>query len=337
MLLLCGSLVFFCLPQRLEAQFRIPTPDEENLFARSGVNNASASKGIDVRYEAHAGFDWTTDTRDLGRDPRRVDYQEHFTFKFKVPVINSPSLKFLLGYEWDTEKYHFAREYSENAASSNIWAHLDEQRLKTNKFSAYLTKSFNERFYTSIRLRMSLNGDYEGLVNFNDPYRSYGVIAGIGVKPSENKEWGVGVTFSQNDARRVLLPFLIYNITWSERWGLETVLPGAAFLRHNFTQDNKVLVGAEFYSKFYALNWTDTPGGDRFAYFFRNNGVRFQADYEHKLTKWIWAYAQGGYFLPVTATFSPVDDSDMDLDTSQGGRPFLRVGLFLSPPEDYVK
>ncbi len=313
--------------------------DDHPVFSRPGVRYRSQSRGVSIRYETQPNFAWDGGTAIAGGE-QRVTHLEQFTFKFKVPLLNKPQTKLLLGYEWDTEKYFFDDPYVGYEDQQTLFQLLDERRLKANKLSAYLTHSWNERFYSSARFRMSLNGDYQGLIAFDNIYRTYSAAAVYGKKVDADTEWGVGLTFSHNKARSIALPFLVYNRTFNEHWGVQTALPGQAYLRRNVGRNlvNTLLLGATFDSRYYAINTDDRPGFSELGQFFlRNNGIRAMLQYEHNVSKWVWAFVQGGYFLPVQTRFNPADDIELDLETSAGTRPFVRAGIFLAPPKDLIR
>jgi hypothetical protein len=273
---------------------------------------------------------------------QQVSSLEQFTFKFKVPVINQPGFKFLLGYEWDTEKYYFENVAPiRDGTPPTMWQLLDERRLKATKISAYVTKSFNEKFYASARIRLSLQGDYDGLTDFAKEYRTYSGGLAFGKKVSADKEWGFGLTYSTNAVRTVVLPFFIYNKTYNNYWGLESALPGQIFLRYNIdpVHQHAFKFGAAVDSRFYVINSLGDRGRyDNFNEFYlRNLGVKALVQYEHKLSAWFWAFAQGGMYVPINSRFNSIDNVDLDLDTNVDARPFLRIGLFLAPPRELIR
>jgi len=313
--------------------------DDCPYYCRPGVRNRSQSRGLVIRYETQLGFNWKAGSGLVGGD-QEVTHLEQFTFKFKIPLINKEGLKFLLGYEWDTEKYFFNDPYQGLNEQLTLFQLLDERRLKANKLSAYVTKSFNEKFYTTARLRISLNGDYEGLINFANIYRTYSAAAAFGKKISEDEEWAVGLTFSSNKARTIALPFFAWNKTFNDRWGIQSALPGLAFLRYNVgaSRKNAFLFGAIFDSRYYAINTDTRPQFKELGqYFLRNNGIRVQLQYEQNFIPWVWAFAQAGYYAPVNTRFNPADNIDLDIFTEPGGRPFFRVGVFLAPPKELIR
>ena len=313
--------------------------DDHPVFSRPGVRYRSQSRGVSIRYETQPGFTWTG-TDEIAGGEQKVSHLEQFTFKFKIPVLNQPRVKFLLGYEWDTEKYFFNNPYEGHENQQTLFQLLDERRLKANKLSAYFTYSLDDRYYLSSRVRMSLNGDYQGLIDFDNIYRTYSAAVVYGKKVSDDTEWAVGLTYSNNKARQIALPFFVYNRTFNERWGLQTALPGQAYLRRNVGRRmvNTFLLGATFDSRYYALNTEPERGFPELQqYFLRNNGIRAMLQYEHNLAPWVWAFGQAGYYIPVQTRFNPADDIDRDLETTVGGRPFFRVGVFLAPPKELIK
>ncbi|MEL6140446.1 MAG: hypothetical protein AAFU67_02380, partial [Bacteroidota bacterium] len=188
-------------------------PDCDKVYCHPGVRLRSQSRGLVIRYERQGSFNWSMANDRLEGAGQRVNTLEQFTFKFKIPVFNKPGFKALLGFEWDTEKYFFDDvEKISAGVTPTMWQLLDERRLKATKLSAYVTKSWDEKYYTSARIRISLSGDYDGLVSFREDYRTYSGVAGFGKKVNQDEEWGVGVTFSTNKARTVAIPFFVYNV-----------------------------------------------------------------------------------------------------------------------------
>ena len=313
---------------------------QEVKFASGGVRNRSQSRGLVIRYETQPGFDWRVNAdTPLAGSEETVTHLEQFTFKFKIPVLNKPDLKVLLGYEWDTEKYFFDDPFS-GEPEPTFFQLLDERRLKQNKLSAYVTKAFNERFYVTGRVRMSLNGDYAGLIDFAEIYRNYSAGVGFGKKISEDEGWAVGLSFSTNKLRTIALPFFLWNKTFTDNFGMELGLPAQAFIRWNVGSDkkNSFLFGPKFESKFYAINKDEREDFSELGRFFlRRNGIKLQLQYEHNIAPWVWAFGQGGYYLPINNRFNQDTNLEVDLDTTVGGRPFVRAGIFLAPPKDLIK
>ncbi|MGB3801865.1 MAG: hypothetical protein WA952_18750, partial [Lewinella sp.] len=78
--------------------------DDMPVWSRPGVRFRSQSRGLSVRYETQPEFHWDGGNA-IGGGDQHVTHLEQFTFKFKIPLLNKPRVKMLLGYEWDTEKY----------------------------------------------------------------------------------------------------------------------------------------------------------------------------------------------------------------------------------------
>lgn len=339
--LILFPLLFILGPSILKAQrLALPGEDEASLakelcYCKPGVANKSRSKGLELYYGNYSGFNWTPDGQ--SSDPNGesiVSGIGRFTAKLKIPILNKENLKVLLGYEYGTEVFRFDQVGTQ---FSPIFSSLNNETLKTNKFTFILTKPFNDKYYGMVRFRSTFNGDYDGLVSFDDRYGIYSAIVALGIKPRDDLEWGVGLSYSNSFIRTRVLPFLIYNRTFNEKWGLEAVLPLQVFGRYNFNPSSIMLFGVEFKTKSYSLDFDD-PGRELVSEFtFRHSELAAKVSWERKIVPWVWVNVEGGYQMPFNSNFEDTRSGDYSFDASPEGNLFLRVGLFLSPPDKFFK
>jgi hypothetical protein len=333
-------LIFFTIGLHGQKHHLLPGRDDselakETIFCKPGVPNKSRGKGLEIRYGAHGSRKLESLSRsDDSGDFAGIAYSEELRAKIKIPLIHKNNLYLLAGYEYDQEIMHFDRiEGSHSGALQS----LNNRMLRGNRFSLYVGKSFNEKHYGALRLRTAFDGDYRQWASFDDRYASYSGLALFGIKPKNDKEWGVGISFSHNPIRTRVLPFMIYNQTFNDKWGVEFVLPVQLHGRYNFSPTNLILFGAEYESTSYSVDLagnspaSSLANADQYEYFIRSNAVNLQVSWEKNLFSWVWFNAQGGYQIPINSEFRNLDAKAPSFDTRQGGNPFLRVGLFLSP------
>ncbi len=341
------SLVFLfllgiCFAPAVSAQISIPAPDEESFgileqinFSNPGVLHKSRGKGVELRYEIHGPYEFRPKTATAGEAGRtEVASYEEFVGKFKIPILNKPNVKLLLGYEYVQNEINFSQI---GDVATRMLTEIDGRSLRTNKFSVYLTKSWDERYYSLIRARISTTGDYTEWVNFDKKYHVYTAAAVFGKKVNPDTEWGVGITYTQNDLRTLVLPFGVYNHNFNDKWGLETVIPVQAFLRRNFSEHNILMVGGRYDSRLHYLAFDNVRDADLTPYYLRQGNIRAEALWEHQLVKWVWAYANAGVAFPIQSRFESPDPNIPDIEMQTGMRPFFRIGIFLSPPDDMIK
>lgn len=333
---------FVCLAFFAEAQ-KLHLPGEEGTeiakeplsLCKPGVLNKSKGKGLLVEYGLNGGYNYKVKNDFIqSQNNSEVDYSNHFKAKIKVPIINATGFKVLAGYEYESEKFHFDEV---NGLESNVFESLDGKRLKTNKFTVYTSKSLNEKHYAIFRLRMAYNGDYTAWNDFDNRYATYSAAGIFGVKPNDNLEWGVGLTYSNNPERTRVLPFLIYNRTFNDKWGIESVLPVQIYGRYNVNKDCIVLFGGEYHSKNYSVDLNTNAQALSSTYNFRHAEVLFQTSLEQHLFSWIWLNVKAGYQLPLRSRFNNVTLPDYSFRATPGGQPYVRIGLFLSPSANAIK
>lgn len=306
-------------------------------FCKPGVLNKSPGKGVLVEYTGVGGFGLEPESNfSDGNGSSEVQYLEKFKGKFKIPLINAPGLKMMLGYEYNSETFHFSRIGFTN---SELFRSLDGNTLRKNKFSLYLTKSFDKKFYGGLRMRLSSRGDYDKWVSFEDKYTTLSATGLLGIKERPGLEWGVGLTYSDNFARKQVWPFAVYNQTFNDKWGIETVLPASILMRYNFNDKTLMMFGAEVENGTYAIDVInqDRPGLSELFYF-RHTEIGVKSTFYKNIFPWVWVEAEAGALIPIRNRFEDATDpQELRFRNRTGISPMLRVGLFLSPPKSMVK
>ena len=333
---------FACLWQSVKCQsLSLTEKDDVDLtkdcavFCRPGVANKSRGRGLLIERTMVGNQNLAPRPGAIeGANASTIDYAERFRAKIKIPVINAPSLKVLAGYEYQQEAVHFDRIGHFN---QELFESLNGKALRTNKYSVYITKSFNERIYGGLRLRTSYRGDYAQMMNFDPRYATYSGLAAIGFKEREDMEWGVGLMFGRNFFNTTLLPFGVYNQTFNDKWGIESVLPVRIMMRHNFTPTNMILFGVEYQSSSYSLDLLQPGTSGITPYHFRHAEIALKAVYDKHLYSWIWFTAEAGYLVPRRARFDNTLDESYNFRARTSAQPYFSVGVFLSPPRNMIK
>ena len=302
-------------------------------FCRPGVIGKSRGKGFLIRYGYQGGYDQRIKSTNFSND---VESIERFQTKLKIPLVNQPGLKALIGLEYGSHRYHL-RESADNPFST-IGNRIDGQLLKKSQLGAYFTKSLNERFYLGLIAKASFRGDFNGIVEIDEGYRTYTFTGVWGFKPKEDLEWGLGINYTNRFFRDSdqILPFLIYNQTFNKRWGIESTLPAQAFVRYNFSPIHLLLTGFKVRSFAYGvdiLNNQEIHPKNAF----RELGIDIGVTYEQKLFSWFWMGVDAGFNIPFRSEFIAINQDFEDFRQISGGRPYFSFGIFIAPPEMVIK
>lgn len=302
--------------------------EDAGCICSPGVINKSPGKGLLVEYKLTSGGNFTPDEVAAGISPSRVQSLSRLRLRLKIPIIIKPKTKFLIGFD------HFQEEYNLNfiqpvfAEPLNL---IDGTTLKTGRATLYLLQSISETNYLGLHARVAYSGNYSGVFDLDSYYRQIRISAIWGVKKREDLEWGIGLNYSENFNRKIVLPFFLYNRTYNERWGLEAAFPVSILMRYNFNPRSLLLFGPEFSSATYALRGdSNLPEDD---YYFRHMELQFGAKFERQLRPWVWANIHGGLQINFDSRYEKVLDADDLFEPDLITGVFLKFGLFLSPPQ----
>lgn len=330
------SICFFLLNNTLAAQTPpIFLPDDFDYEAEDagcvcspGVINKSPGKGLLIEYKLTSGGSFTPDEVAVGIRPSKVNNLGRLRLRLKIPVIIKPSVKFLIGLDHFREQYHFNFIQPAFAEQLNLLANTT---LKTSRITSYFLQSLGENNYLGLQVRGAFSGNYDGIIDTDAYFKQIRASVIWGVKKREDLEWGIGLVYSDNFTRKRVLPFFLYNRTYNERWGLEAAFPVSVLMRYNFTPTSLLLFGPELSSAAYALRGEQTLATDD--YYFRHTELQFGAKYERQLSSWVWANIHGGLQVNFDSRYEKVLNLDELFEPDLITGAFLKIGLFLSPPD----
>lgn len=323
--LLCMLLSFYILV----GQQDIPSISD-NFFCKPGVVNSSPGKGVVLEYgllpKAFLNVD-DDDEDEFGGTNKLADEVSNLKVKLKIPLWHKPDLTILLGFEHERERHQLDLATDKNNV---LLQTLDNRLLKISRGALYVVKPLNEKYYLGFRAGASFNGDYDGLVDTDKRYAIYRVVGLLGWKKRDDLEFGVGAMYNNSFQKTAVYPFLMYNQTFNDKWGIESILPINIKVRRNFNEGSMLLFGAEYSSNVFSMN-VETADMPR-VFNFKNSGIDASAEWQQQVASWVWFSARAGYHYSFDATFENAK-TGKEHSISPAGGLFGVVGVFLSPPQ----
>ncbi len=323
----------------LDAQVNINNMATESspFLCQPGVANRSPGKGASFTYSLNPDYKMRADDAE---SPSKVQRNERFDSKLKVPLYNSSKAKVLLGFEYTIERYHFIKINPDNYP---LFKRLNEADLKNTGMAAYLICPINHKFYTSFRLSTNWQGDYTTFVSFDNRYAVYRAAGIFGVKKSENLEYGVGLLVSKGFRNTNVVPFGFYNHTFNRHWGVETAIPSSLKIRYNFDERRIAMFGTEFSSQNYALAVKEPvmnpfPNNqlEKAPYHYHRSSLDLVAMFYQQLTGWTWLQVKGGYAFNLNSEARDLPEK-RTYDLQPSGSIVGMVSFFLSPPKHILE
>ena len=307
-------------------------------FVKPGVTNDGPTKGLEVIYGVRPGFD-LGDAETVGAQP--ISHFDNLTVKLKVPIVYKPqSFKAIVGIAYNYEKYLLDND----AAVDPFYRELDNDALESVRATAYLAKMFDGNWYSVLRLEAAYNGNYDKFVNYDEQYRILRAALIMGYKPSDDVEYGFGGFVNNTFRRTSIWPILMYNKTFNDKWGFESVIPVRLLFRYNQAPNSLFYFGTEYASREHSLDILNQFGLESVRetnIFFRRQSVQLNVEWQRQLYSWIWMKAKVGFnynlntqvYQPDEPTFDPREPNAL-LPAEHG--PVGRIGIFLSPPKSMM-
>jgi hypothetical protein len=264
-------------------------------FASQKVLNLSATKLISIGYEHHGGHTMEVATGNGAFDEyyrvRRVSQPRIFA---NFPIVSNDRIILNLGGQYWGSAYSV--ETDKNTTSMNIPAtYLDENMLHSAGVIASMFKPLNEKNYLILQANLDFNSAFPGNgVSTSSEALTLSGAAIFGWKPNERKMWGLGVSRTYRMGRPIVVPVLLWNQTFNDKWGTEIILPAKAFVRRNLSAKSLLLAGYELEGNQYLLpgaNAGQQGGGD---IFLQRGEIKPRIQYERQVSNFIWLSAQAG-------------------------------------------
>ncbi len=320
----------FAMSTTLNAQ-ELLTPMRE-LFCQPGVCQKSPGKGVSIEYGLFPSYKINAEAEKNSH----LNANEHLLVKFKIPILNKPRMKFLLGVRHFREAYDFGKI---DIQDKWLFQNLENKTLKNSRFSAYFTHSINHKNYLGFKVEAAFTGDYDGLVNFDKRYRNCYLVSFFGMKPHDKKEWGLGFVSRFGYRGNSVLPFAIYNQTFNDHWGVEFTMPVKMMIRYNINSKSLFLFGPEFGSRHYSVDFMENAdNGPVGEYNIRRAEAQLNLAFNQQVSPWIWMELKAGYVHYLNSEFEGIRSQEtIDYEINPSDGIFFKIGVFAHPPKHFFK
>lgn len=309
----------------------------DSTFCVPAVFGMPRSKVIIIKHERVFNYRITSDGTDsgFGKGEDDVEYNKRWQFKLRFPLILKSGFKLAMGLEYFREEYHF-EGYPEN--DYPFYKSLENKPLRSVGTTFYLVKPWLGKRYFMMRLGAKFNGD-EGLGNLVDSDKLKVSLAPlIGWKINPYTSYAIGFAYSYDFGRQSIYPVISYNHTFSNRLGLESILPLEAKLRYTLSEKNLFYATTEFNGANYNIQLDDPSFPEDQDYFLRKSEIRLQLTYEREIHDWLWFSVEAGLRSNIAfkLTESPKRDANTVIDNEFNSAFLMNASIFVVPPRKFL-
>jgi hypothetical protein len=292
----------------------------QKKYCTQKVLNQTPTKLIGVGYEHNFGFENSND------QDGTVKFGSLGGLRLNTTTLAVSKNNLILTFGLSTWISKF-REVSRNRGVSSM-DQIYANRLNLGSFSTTLFKPLNEKRFVTAQANIDLSNVG---VNNKGSFTSQGLtfygLFMYGWKKDDYKMFALGLSRTYRLGRPLIVPVILYNKTFNEKWGVETLFPARAHVRYNFSTNSMLLAGYELEGQQYDLVNSNL--------YLQRGEIKPRIVLEKKVAGFIWLTAQAGY--RVNGRFNLVNkynggEKNEVLKNNFGNAPFFNIGFnFVSP------
>ncbi|OWP65037.1 hypothetical protein CDA63_01385 [Hymenobacter amundsenii] len=315
-------------------------------FAVPSVVGQGPSKGIVAHLEGLADFKIDSEIRDkepVTKANTTVTKNRRAFIKGYIPAWNNPHLKVILGFNYDREEFQF-----QDPDKSSFYRNLEDKGLKTLGAQLAVIRPVDEVHWYIARVKGELNGDYTSSeLNVSDYLKMSGEFI-YGWKRSPYLAWGVGAQIGYTFGRQSIYPVILYNHTFNQRWGVESLFPARVSVRRNVNPKTLLFGGYTVDGMNYNIKLREPLANGLQTLIIRETELKLRLRLEREIYDFLWFGLEGGYRYNVN--FNAVDAASNERTLPQlfsgsrnrlvtnnlGTVPYVSVEIFLVPPRKFL-
>ncbi len=214
--------------------------------------------------------------------------------EFNLPVISQTNVIWQLGANYWNTSYNYAE--APTATDNPLHRTLSEHGLRTSGVNTTLYKPLDEKQFILFQGSADMSGTY-GSSLMPAQYLKYSAAVLWGKRPTEKKQWAVGMARTYRVGELNYIPVILYNKTSANnKWGTEALFPARVHVRRTINPRNMVFLGYELQGQSFRM-YENLPGFDLRDedLEIRRGEIRVRAVYEFSLKNFIWMSVQAGY------------------------------------------
>ena len=271
-------------------------------YANAKIEGLSPAKLISFGYDFQSPYTITPGDLTLGDgtiiaggEALQVNSTAGIRADFNLPVVSQTNLVWQMGANYWNTSYNYAEAPS--ASDNPLHQTLSENGLRTSGVNTTIYKPLDEEQFILFQGSADMSGTY-GSSLMPAQYLKYSAAVLWGKRPTEKKQWAVGVARTYRVGELNYIPVILYNKTSANnKWGTEALFPARVHVRRTINPRNMVFLGYELQGQSFRMYENENLGFDirNEDLEIRRGEIRLRAIYEFSLKNFIWMSVQAGY------------------------------------------
>ena len=270
-------------------------------YANAKIEGLSPAKLISFGYDFQAPYTITPGEMTLadgttigGGEELTVNSTAGIRAGFNLPVVSQNNLVWQMGANYWNTSYNYAEEPA--STENPLHRTLSEHGLRTSGINTTIYKPLDDTQFVLFQGSADMSGTY-GASMMPAQYLKYSAAVLWGKRPTEKKQWAVGMARTYRVGELNYIPVILYNKTSANnKWGTEALFPARVHVRRTINPRNMVFLGYELEGQSFRM-YENLPGFNLRDedLEIRRGEIRVRAVYEFSLKNFIWMSIQAGY------------------------------------------
>ena len=269
-------------------------------FCSAKIEGLSPAKLISLGYDFQGPYTIEAGDMDLLNGSslpggsKQVNSTAGIRAGFNLPVVSKTNLVWQMGANYWNTNYAYAEMPTE--LDNPLHQTLAEDGLRTSGINTTVFKPLDETQFILFQGSADLSGTY-GANLMPAQYLKYSAAVLWGKRPTEKKQWAVGLARTYRVGELNYIPVILHNSTSANnKWGSEVLFPARAHVRRTLNPRNMLFLGYELQGQSFRM-YENLPGFDirDEDLEIRRGEIRVRAVYECSVKDFIWMSAQVGY------------------------------------------
>jgi hypothetical protein len=305
-------------------------------FCNPYVEGMGPSKAVSIFYERAGNSQISSVSKDssIGNAQAKVIRNNRFNVDLKIPFANKPDMKVIGGLRYFYEEFDFKN--TTDSLGYAFYHNIESKHLKSVGTDLSILRSINETKYWVARVLADLNGDFTNKQFAKSSFLKMSFAFLYGKKECETKTTAFGFYINYALGRQYIFPVLLYNNTYSKRWGVEALAPAFIKGRYNFSDKALLYFGYELEGASYNL-FIHNPEIVKYnSLQLRRSTIRYELQFQREINKFIWISFSAGLRQTLSFNVTTKSDKSGHISFHNGikivrGDPLIRNTLGLAP------
>jgi hypothetical protein len=270
-------------------QFEDVDATPTKTYCTPKVLNQSANKFISIGYEMQGAFPISysiATPTSIAEHKHQVNNVRGLRLGFSTPVISTNKLVANVSANYWRSGFGVSSHQHHNTPIQSVLTN----GMHTAGIGTTIFKPLNDKNFLLVQANADANWSANSLSNITTKALTVNGSVLYGWKKSDNNMIAIGASRTYRLGRPLIVPVVLWNKTFNDKWGMELLLPARAHIRYNVNPKSMLFAGFELEGNQYALYQNNSNS----ILYLQRGEIKPRLMYERSIAGFWWISIQAG-------------------------------------------